>query len=199
LLVHQVNTLYDDAVEHSKQNGFFDTEVNTFRMLKSVFKCGGCTEDIINFNSNIISALKVLALNINSSVESTVDDYTSDVAYTMFRLLCNIDSIERAIPTMKMFPSMLSTGKKVLMPILNFNTRFMYSDIPYCKKVVAVRNMDIFKNYNAGEYNFDHLVKELYAMYNKGCYVKELSWTSSSFITLDKECNIDRSISLAFV
>lgn len=198
-LLHQVNTLYDVAVEHSKQNGFFDTEVNTFRMLKSVFKCGGCTEDIINFNSNLISALKILSLSINSSAEDAVDDYTNDVAYTMFRLLCNIDSIERAIPTMKMFPSMLNTGKKVLMPILTFNTQFMYSAIPYCKEVVTVRNMDIFKNYKAGEYDFDHLVKELYALYNEGCYVRELSWASSSFITLDKECDIDKSISSAFI
>ena len=198
-LLHQVNTLYDVAVEHSKQNGFFDTEVNTFRMLKSVFKCGGCTEDIINFNSNLISALKILALSINSSAEDAVDDYTNDAAYTMFRLLCGLDSIERAIPTMKMFPSMINTGKKVLMPILTFNTQFMYSDIPYCKKVVVVRNMDIFKNYNAGEYDFNHLIDELYTMYNAGCYVKELSWTSSSFVTLDKGCDIDKIISSTLV
>lgn len=198
-LLRQINESYGEAVEQSKQNEFFDNEVRALKMLKSAFKCGGCTDDIINFNSTVITALKILALDINSSAEGVVDDYTSKVANTMFGLLNNIESLEEAIPTVKMFPSMLNTGKKVLIPILNFNTKFMYSDVPYCKKIVAIRTMDIFKNYNAGEYNFDHLIKELYAMYNEGCYVKELSWVSSSFITLDEECNIDKSISLTFV
>lgn len=193
-LLKQVNN-YFDTVGDCTQKELFYNEISSMKLLKSVLKCGGCTHDIINFNY-VMSALKMLVFNIDSSVDSIADKYTKNVARKIFRLIHRLNSIEQVIPSIGMLKS--DTSKMVLAPVLSFYTSFMYSSMPYCREVVAIRRFDGYAN-NTREHDFNHIIDKLYTMYNAGCYVKEFSWTSSSFVTLDKDCDIDKIIGSTLV